>query len=154
MTTMQPPRNYTTTIPVARTLGEVMALLADAGAEQIVTKYGPDRQPAGIAFALRTPDGPAGYRLEVDAGHILARMDSWYFNGHTKAGKPTKEQAQRVAWRTLQDWLEAQVELIRNGLAPLDQVMLPWRVVDGSGTTMYRALAARQFALPPAGGDR
>lgn len=69
---------------------------------------------------------------------------------NSKLSHPTREQAGRVAWRTIQDWLEAQLELIENGLASLDEVMLPFRLVDADGTTIYRALQVGRIALPPA----
>ena len=47
----KPPLNYTTTIPVTRTVGECTQLLADAGADMASTTY-EDRKPVGITLAV------------------------------------------------------------------------------------------------------
>ena len=50
----------------------------------------------------------------------------------------TPEQGQRVAWRIVKDWLEAQLAIIDPEMVTLDQVMLPYmRSADGS--TFYDA---------------
>ena len=145
-------RNYTTSIPVRQTVGEVMDCLAQHGADQVMLRYDGNRQPAGISFSIATADGRAGYHLPVNVDAVLKRLQQ-HKATNVKLSHPTREQAGRVAWRTIQDWLEAQLELISNGLVSLDEVMLPFRLVDGNGTTVYAALKSGMLALPE-GGDR
>ena len=38
----------------------------------------------------------------------------------------TKEQATRVAWRIVKDWLAAQLAMIEAGLVDLEEVFLPY----------------------------
>ena len=140
-------RNYTTSIPVRQTVGEVIDLLARHGADQVMLRYDGERQPCGVAFSIASRSGPASYVLPVDAARVLARLQQQKA-ANPKLSHPTADQAARVAWRTVQDWLESQLELIANELVTLDRVMLPFRVVDAAGTTVYDALAARDFRLP------
>ncbi|MGH4019999.1 MAG: hypothetical protein ACRDT0_12350 [Pseudonocardiaceae bacterium] len=51
-----PTLNYTTTVPVARTVGEVQDMLARHGASAVAVRY-VDRQPVGVSFQLATPHG-------------------------------------------------------------------------------------------------
>jgi hypothetical protein len=46
--------NYSTTVPVHRTLGQVTELLVKAGARQMMTDYGEDGAPSGITFSVET----------------------------------------------------------------------------------------------------
>lgn len=119
--------NYTTRIPVARTLGEVTAILVKAGARQVMTEYGVGGEPSGLTFAIQTPLGVRGFTLPVEAKaieKILERQRDNRYKG--------EEQSHRVAWRIIKDWLEAQVALIETAMVTFDQVMLPYmRSVDG-----------------------
>ena len=62
-----------------------------------------------------------------------------------------RTQAQRVAWRVLKDWVEAQMSILEAGMVSLDQVMLPYLLAPG-GETVYEALSAGRLPLAlPAG---
>jgi hypothetical protein len=127
--------NYTTTVPVKRTVAEVQDMLGRAGAGTVATTY-EDGKPSGVSFVLDTPAGRVGFVLpvRVDAvQHVL--------NGPGYAARYQKrEHAERVAWRIAKDWLEAQLALVEAGMAELAEVMLPYQVT-GSGQTVYRVLA-------------
>jgi len=59
----------------------------------------------------------------------------------------TPEHAERVAWRIVKDWLEAQLAIIRTEMATLDQVMLPYMRAD-DGRTVYELYRDQALALP------
>jgi len=88
------------------------------------------------------------YRLPVDTAAVekVLRADR---------GVPPKlksgEQAERVAWRILKDWIEAQLALIATRMVSLDQVMLPYMLM-GEGT-VYDLYRTQQLAIT-AGSDR
>ena len=63
----------------------------------------------------------------------------------------TREQAARVGWRIIKNWLEAQLALIETQMVSLAQVMLPYMQVGQTGQSLYEAWRERQLALPPAG---
>lgn len=138
-----PLLNYTTTVPVNRTIGNVQALLVEAGARSVSTNYDEAGRTVGMVFAVQTAYGMRQFVLPVKADRVLAVL---------KADKVppkylTPEHAERVAWRIVKDWLEAQLALIRAEQASLDQVMLPY-MTDGNGT-VYELYVDRQLALGP-----
>jgi hypothetical protein len=153
------PLNYTTNVPVAKTIGEVQQLLADAGADAVSVDY-TDRVPSGLAFRLDTPHGARAYRLPVNISAVqsllLQREQEGAFRTLRKATGTftTDEHAARVAWRVAKDWLEAQLALLDATLATVDQVMLPYLVVDRDDRTLYDAWREREDALAIEGGDR
>jgi hypothetical protein len=61
----------------------------------------------------------------------------------------TAAQAERVAWRIVKDWLEAQLAIIRTEMVTLDQVMLAYMQVNENGDTVYDLYLGSQLALPP-----
>jgi hypothetical protein len=127
--------NYTTTVPAGKTVQDVSALLAKAGATRVATEYDDRGEPNGIAFVLPIPRalGPIEYRLPVDGDAVLAvltrqRAEKRYL---------TREQANRVAWRITKDWVAAQLAIIETQMVTADQVFLPYMLV-GPDTTAYQ----------------
>ena len=142
---MRPPLNYTTDVPVTRTVGECSALLANAGADMVATAY-TDKRPTGLSFRLFTAGGQRDFAMpiNVDGVHKLLR-DATYTAASVKGGKvpgwQTRAHAERVAWRIAKDWLEAQIALIDASMATLDQVMLPYLQVESG--SLYELVQER-----------
>ena len=143
--------NYTTTIPVSKTLGEIQKLLAEAGADHFSVRYGKGAVPVGVVFAMQTAQGALDYRLPVDAEKVLAMLEcasnewvrvkkKYSYGSERRRRVPqshvTPEHAAQVGWRVIKDWLEAQVALIQIGLVSLDEVMLPYQLT-ADGMTIY-----------------
>ena len=59
-------KNYTTTVDVYKSLGEIQAALASHGARKIMVDYDAAGQPVGVMFGIETPDGPRGFSLPAN----------------------------------------------------------------------------------------
>jgi molybdopterin-guanine dinucleotide biosynthesis protein A len=129
-----PTLNYTTTVPVSRTLSEIQAMLVKHGADAVVSRYSAG-EIVGLSFTLPTPHGQRAFTLPVDVPAVHRVLVKQL--GSDRKGS-SEEQAARVAWRVLKDWLAAQLAIIEAQMATLDQVMLPYLHVDGE-LTMYEA---------------
>lgn len=138
-----PLLNYTTTVPASRTMGQVQGLLVEAGARSIMTEYDEVGRALGIAFSVQTAHGLRQYVLPVRSERVEAvlRRDK------VPPKYQTPEHAERVAWRIVKDWLEAQLAIIRTEMVTLDQVMLP-STSAGRGHTVYELYLDQQLALP------
>ena len=128
-----PILNYTTSIEVSKTMGEIQSALARRGVTRISTMFDDDGVPAGLAFTMKTDYGFRDFELPVRTDGVLAAMRA---DKQVARSKCTPEQAARVAWRIAKDWLEAQSALIDAQLATLDEVMMPYMVTD-TGQTLY-----------------
>ena len=135
--------NYTTTIEVTKTMGEIQTALVKAGARQILTNFAPDGRPTGLAFLCDTVLGPRHFVLPVNADKVLAVLKRDVREGKYK----TPQHADRVAWRIMKDWVEAQLAIIQTEMVSLDQVMLPY-MRGGDGKTVYQLYMDEQLALP------
>lgn len=142
-----PLLNYTTEVPVGRTIGQVQTLLVQAGARSIMSTYDDSGAATGLAFAVETAYGLRSFVLPVNAHRVEAVLRK---QPKVPARYQTSAHAERVAWRIVKDWLEAQLAIIETEMVTLDQVMLPY-MQDDSGQTIYEIYRDRQLALPPAG---
>ena len=57
----------------------------------------------------------------------------------------TREQATRVAWRIVKDWLAAQLAMIEAGLVDLEEVFLPY-AQNQAGRTVYEVMKTERFS--------
>lgn len=138
-----PILNYTTTISVEKTMGEIQGALARRGVTRISTLYTQDGTASGISFVMQTEYGMREFELPVRTEGVLAAMKA---DSKIPASKCTPDQAARVAWRIAKDWLEAQSALIDASLATLDEVMFPY-MVDGKGQTAFSVFKNAQLAI-------
>lgn len=137
--------NYTTEVAVTKTMGEIHGFLVQAGARSISTEYDGTGSPVGITFTVETGYGLRTFVLPAQIGEVARVLREQRIAPRFQ----TPEQAERVGWRILKDWVEAQLALIKVGMATLDQVMLPYMRGD-SGQTVYEIFRDRQLALPQA----
>lgn len=140
-----PLLNYTTTVPVERTVGKVQQMLVKAGAQGIAHSY-TGQVLTGLAFTVQAPYGPQTYSLPVD----LDRVRSVLVKQRVAPRYSTKEHSARVAWKILHDWVAAQLAIIETEMVGLDQVLLPYAHTDHAGTTVYqRFIEQQQAAIGP-----
>lgn len=136
-----PTLNYTTEIDVAKTVGEIQSMLGEHGADAIMVRYGSrggSRQPVAISFSMIGPHGERAFTLPVDVDAMHKSLLAQQKARKIQPRFATPEQAARVAWRVVKDWLAAQLSLVAAEMASLDQVMLPYLHVDGDVTLYQR----------------
>ena len=143
--------NYTTTIPVQKTIAEMQQMLIQAGALEISQRY-IDGAAVGLTFTAPTQYGPQQFILPVDVDAVRSVL----LKGKPRAAKANSkpysyEQAERVAWRVARSWLEAQLAMIQIGLAKIDQIMLPYMHVGDQQTVYDKYLESQQYLQIEAG---
>jgi hypothetical protein len=63
-------KNYTTTISVNKTIGEIQGILSKHGATAIMTEYD-NGNVTGLSFKIMTPRGELGIRLPSNTDRVL-----------------------------------------------------------------------------------
>lgn len=138
--------NYTTSISVEKTVGEMQTALAKAGAATIAVQYS-EGAPRGLTFQLGTQYGPKVFTMPVDVLAVQRVLQKQRPSGSMSVAKfRSTDHAARVAWRIAKAWLEAQLALVTVQMATLDQVMLPYLHVQGD-LTLYAAYQENESAL-------
>ncbi len=147
---MSPIANYTTEVPAIRSVGEIQGILVGHGATSIMIDYD-GLEPSSLAFLIKTTHGELPFRLPANTKQvekILLEMrarplETWHRDYDTVM-KRIKEQAARVAWRILKDWVRAQMAILETEMVKPEQVFLPYLDMGG-GKTLYDAMSERGF---------
>lgn len=136
-----PIKNYSTEVDAAKTCGEITGMLAAKGARRVQIDYDETSQPIAVAFTFPVYGIPVYFRLPCNIDGVLKCLK-------TQKGVPwkqqTKDQARRVGWRILKNWLEAQIAIVEAGAAQFAEVFLPY-AVQQDGKTIFQ-LFDEQYA--------
>jgi hypothetical protein len=124
--------NYTTSISSEKSIGEIQKCLVKHGAHKIVTDY-KNGSPSAVTFCLTLNGTLIAFALPANYEGVFNAMKS---DKKIPRSKCTKDQAQRVAWRIIKDWVEAQMAIVEAQLADITEVFLPYAITK-SGLTMY-----------------
>lgn len=129
--------NYTTSISAEKTASEIQKKLAIAGAQAVLSEYDNDGVMCAMSFRINN----IFFRLPINIDGVYKAM-----RNDSKVPKRLKtyEQASKVAWRIIKDWIEAQVAIIQAGQAELVQVFLPY-AQNREGRTVYEIIKDNGF---------
>jgi hypothetical protein len=128
--------NYTTKIDSIKTIGEITQCLVAHGAKKIVSDYDDYGMPVQVTFHLMINDTLVAYTLPANYNGVLKAMER---NKKISRAMCTKEQAIRVSWRIIKDWVEAQMAIVEADLADMAEVFLPYALTK-KGTTLYQEI--------------
>lgn len=158
-------KNYTSEVSVSKTISRIEDVLIRCGVSGITKEYiGTTGKIGAITFHIQPdPDLPTmTVRLPVEVERARDALWVNYADGEElnekgdallspykkKRRADFQEQAERTAWKIIQDWVEVQMSMIQMKQADYREVFLPY-VWDGK-RTYYQALKESGFkALLP-----
>jgi hypothetical protein len=139
-------KNYTSGVPVDRTISKIEAVLVRGGATNIRKDYA-DGILVAICFSTVNPvNGQLiSVRLPANALGVYDVLRHSIKRPRRGTLEKLREQANRTAWKLMQDWIEVQMSLIAMQQAEFLQVFLPY-IWDGN-KTFYTALKDSGFKM-------
>lgn len=167
-------KNYTSDVPVPQTVHRIEQLLIRCGVSGISKEYHPNisGKITALIFSIKLEFGQE-WKIRVPVDEEKALQCLWLdyvgtdkmnaagseliWNARKKKKRADfKEQAERTAWKIMQDWIEVQLSMIQMQQADFQQVFLPY-VWDGKQTLYdrvkeggYRALLTAPQTTEPA----
>ena len=134
--------NYTTKIDPTKTIGEIQSYLVKHGAKRIVIDYD-NEMPIAVTFHIIVDNNPIFFALPCNFNGVLKAMER---DKKVTRSLCTKEQAIRVSWRIVLDWVKAQIAIIEAQLATLQEVFFPYAITN-DGQTVYNRLTSSDKKL-------
>ncbi len=132
--------NYTTSIAAEKTASEIQAKLVAAKASAVMSEY-ENGVLARLSFKVTTIHGEHAFQLPANIDGVFKAMQR---DPKVPRQSKTREQAARVAWRIIKDWVEAQLAIIEADMATLPQVFLPYMQI-GPDETVYSRFEKQGF---------
>lgn len=141
-----PLLNYTTSINPQKTVMEIQAMLAKAGASSIMADYDTNGNVIALSFRLKADGQDIAFKLPTAWQPVLETLK----RQNVTRSLQTPEQALRVAWRITKDWVAAQLAIIETRMVTTAQVFLPYAITK-DGSTVYEYIANNSNLLLGAG---
>jgi hypothetical protein len=138
--------SYTTSIEPMKTATECITLLASKGATDIGMSSDGDGTPTGLLFVIMTKWGRRQFTVPVDLARTEKTLKEHARKGKIDSRYAAPGQAQRVAWRVVLHWLEAQLALVEIGAQDLEDAMIGYINVE-PGKTLAAYYGEQQVAL-------
>lgn len=136
--------NYTTTVDSFKTVSEIEYILMKHKAKSIMKNYDGE-SITGLSFLIDTGFQQIPVRLPMKVDECLEVLKREKKNSPRSSIKATREQAERVAWRILKDWIEAQMALLDIEMVEMQEIFLPY--IEIQGQTIYEKLEQKNFLL-------
>jgi hypothetical protein len=137
-----PIANYSTTVDALKTVGEIQGILVTHGARSILMNYGKDGSIESLSFIVETPYGDMPIRLPIDARAVLKVLEEQ----RVPPRYANYQQAVRIAWRIVKDWVRAQMAILETEMVKMEQIFLPYMITKNN-QTLYEAMIDRGFYL-------
>lgn len=137
--------NYTITIDAFKTVSEIEYILVLHNAKSVMKSYN-GKSITGLSFLIDTGVQQIPVRLPVKTEECLKVLKKEKRENPRKQIKDTYKQAERVAWRILKDWVEAQMALLDIEMVKFEEIFLPY-IETNSGKTIYEKLEEKRFLL-------
>lgn len=148
-------KNYTSTVPIDRTISRIEQALVKAGVVSINKEYGPQGELIALLFKVQVLNQqtqtaiPLSVRLPANVNAVYETMKRQVKRWRSGQNDRLKEQTERTAWKLMQDWVEVQLSQIQMRQVEVLQVFLPYVWDDRQKITYYDSLKAAGFkALP------
>ena len=126
--------NYTTSISADKTVMEIQTMLVKAKASAVMSEF-ENGVIVRLSFKITTKHGDHAFQLPANIDGVYAAMKR---DTKVPARSKTRDQAARVAWRIMRDWIAAQIAIIEADMATLPQVFLPYMQISATETVYSR----------------
>jgi hypothetical protein len=130
-------KNYTSQVPVERTISQIESALIKIGVSKIEKTY-TDGFADGIIFSI-TILQEIKFKIpaNIDAARDILREIPEY---RRKPKDWLNAQSRRTAWRLIYDWVSVQVAMVMLRQADAMEVFLPYAYNQKDGKTFYKRL--------------
>lgn len=158
-------KNYTSNVPVSQTIYRIEQTLIKCGVLGITKEYGPEGEVSAVRFHIPIMGKEATIRLPADkekaqdalwldyadGAELTPDGKSMAFDWNNRKRKKRadfSDQAERTAWKIIQDWIECQMSMIQMQQAETAEVFMPY-IWDGRATIYARVKDSGFRALLP-----
>ena len=138
-------KNYTTEIPLEKTIAEIQKLLSGNGATGIMFDYSADGHLKAVFFKIQYKGKELPFKLPAKPEQVYNVLFAGKL-GEYSYKEQRMAKAEMIAWRVCKLWLEAQITHINLDQAKIEEVFLPYLVV-GNNKTLYENMIDTGFQL-------
>lgn len=127
-----PILNFSTKIDAWKTVNEIQQILAKHGITHFSIKN-EGSFPIGLAFTIDYNGQPLNFLLPSNYKGVLQCLKQ---DRKVPSSSKNEEQALRTSWRIIKDWVEAQLAIVQSNISPIQEVFMPYLIINAEGQTL------------------
>lgn len=140
-------KNYTTSVPVERTISLIEQELVKIGASEITKSYS-NGAPSGIVFSVEIGANHEHIKFCIPTNEEAALEAIRSIPAYrSKKSAWLKEQARRTVWRIVLHWVQAQVAMVQLKQAEALEVFLPYVYDAAKNETLFNRIKSKNYSL-------
>lgn len=151
-----PLANYTTEVAAEKSIDEIVKMLREHGATQILLDVN-GSETTGVSFIIATEKGNLPFKLPAKVDKVrqilinarATKPETWQ-REYKPFMEKMQDKARRVAWRNIYYWLRQQLAMIEIEQVTIQQVFLPYLMLN-SKENLYQIMESRGYLLGPGG---
>ncbi|MDB5268037.1 MAG: hypothetical protein JWP58_1077 [Hymenobacter sp.] len=140
-------RNYTSEVTPAKSQATIEHLLVQAGASTISKFFDDTKRCQGFFFQISVGDVPLTFKLPANADLVYQHFVASTRNLDAKKREQLRAQAERTAWRTLQEWVQIQLDMVAMNQVELLQVLMPYQFDQDKQQTFFQRVMNSDLKL-------
>ena len=143
----------TTEVAPERSAADIICLLVRGGAREVAMSYDGRQKVTGLRFTIQVGPHQLLFALPARTGPVYDYLHrqvkgrgSWY-DSQDQVSK-LRAKAERIAWRQMLRWIQAQLAMIETGMVQTHEVFLPY--LQQGGQTLFEAFVDHSLKALPA----
>src|SRR3972149_3728488 len=124
-------KNYTSTVPVSKSVQNIEELFEKAGSTSI-SRFYENNKLAGFYFSIPIDGKPITFKVPAKPLAVKRIMEKQVKRARRGTMNLIWEQAERTAWKLLNEWVHLQLSMI--------QVFLPYAFDSSNNVTLFEKL--------------
>lgn len=136
-------KNYTTKVPAVQTVSEIQGMLAMHGARRVMMDMDDGGKVSAVTFAVECFGQMQVFRIGANAEGVMRVME----RDHIRCDK---EQAERIAWRNVKDWIAAQLAMVETEQASMAELFFA-NVIDQNERRLFDVFQSGQLQIGAGG---
>jgi len=140
-------KNYTSTVPVIRSLANIEERLVKHGAKSTLKNYSDKGIIEAFCFILIVNGKEIPFKLPARVSNVEIMLRKQIIRPRPGTLNKIHEQAERTAWKLISDWIDIQISLVEIGQVEIMEVLLPYVYFPNTKETYFERLKGNGFKL-------
>ena len=119
-------KNYTSTVPIERSICHIENKLVAHGAKDIMKRYDSIGRLESICFIIFVSGNNISFKLPARIDSCCEILKAEIKRPRDGTYKKVEKQAERTAWKLVSDWVDIQISMIELQQAEFLEVFLPY----------------------------
>lgn len=138
-------KNYTSTVPIEKSINHIESKLATHGVKDIMKRYSYEGKLESICFVILLNGNSMSFKLPAKIDACYKVLSSRVKRPRGKTHEKILEQAVRTAWKIVSDWVDIEMSMIELEQKEFLEVFLSYVYNPLKQQTFYESLKESKF---------